>query len=135
MGRRQKDRKEHRDFRCDILASALKNLPSTIFVNEAAGVYHIRDNTLMIAWADDLPQGGGNALLKDLSSFIAAKDRDAFLQSCLRSDEDREREAGRSCPHVFLLKARGNEAEQRASFIVTVGQNSKGRIFEIRIDQ
>ena len=134
MERRRKESKENREFRCGVIANALKNLPATIFVNEKTGVYHIRDNTLMIAWGDDLPQGGGNTLFEDLSGFIAVHERDIFLRSFLREDVTSEFGAGRTCPCIFHLKARNDEPERRVSFVVAVGRYSRGRVFEIRIE-
>ena len=135
MDRRRKERTESRAFRCGVLANALKNLPATIFVNEKTGVYHIRDNTLMIAWADDLPPGGGNTLFEDLSSFISVNEYDIFLRSFLRADVTSEFGAGRMCPCIFHLKACDDNIERRVTFSIAVGRYSRGRVFEIRIDQ
>ena len=37
-----------------IWRNMLKSLPITVLVNLRKRYYHVRDNTLMIAWADDL---------------------------------------------------------------------------------
>ena len=131
----KKESKEAREFRGDILKNALANLPATIFINEMTGVYHIRDNTLMIAWADDLPRGGGKKIIESLADFIVKDERDLFLDIFLRRGTTSGSLSERIYPQPFRLGT-GNERSYSATlFGVNVGRRSGGQIYEIRIEQ
>ena len=135
MARGKKEGDEAREFRHGILENALNSLPASIFINEMTNVYHIRDNTLMIAWADDLPRGGGRKIIEDLARFIEDEDLSRFLDVFLRRGTTSGSLSERIYPQPFRLSMGNGRKVGSALFGVYVGRRSGGQIYEVRIEQ
>ena len=81
---------EDRALRLEMLKLAMAKLPASILINERGRGYSIRDNSLMVAWADDLSKGGGRELVADLTKLFHPDCRAllmAMVMSGVRSSE------------------------------------------------
>ena len=128
------ENREARAFRCALLDCALCNLPVNIVVNERNGVYHIRDNTQMIIWADDLPSEGGKELLHDLANMIKESERSMFLNTFLQEIDIVAFRMRRFFPQAFMLKESEKREENRVLFDLNMGKDGARQVYEIRIE-
>ena len=125
---------EERAFRCEILESALCNLPVNIIVNEQSGIYHVRDNTQMIIWADDLPHHGGKELFEDLACLIREKERGAFLNTFLQEIDEMAFRHRRILPKAYNLNTRKEDEESLVLFDLKMGSKGGNLVYEIKIE-
>ena len=64
----------------------LKNMPIAILVDVCSSYYNVRDNTLKIAWANDLPEGGYSELLYEIADALPTRDIASFRKALSCSD-------------------------------------------------
>lgn len=123
------------EFRLQMLGTAIARLPARILVDEKNGCYSVRDNTLMVVWADDLPDGGGEELIYEMAMLFNIEDQDKFLNAVNPKTQGTSHSVGLDLKGGFISH---DGVLRRKSVPVTVcvqyGADSGGKIYELRIE-
>lgn len=126
---RRMEVRSNEDFEYSFCISLLHDEIYRIVFDFGLSCYRIEDRRFRVVYAEDMPQGYYDQIIREFSNIVSESEQDAFLQSfsenqlkCMPSDKQ----------NVFIFD-RKEKTAGRIHIIVTVSSTAKDMVAEFRL--